>query len=501
LQQKPNKFQQIFQFITMALKERISNTSRRQWIWFIGTASAWFLFSLWAGNLWLLLFIFFLFDIYITKFVPWTFWKKTKNPAVRKVMEWVDAIVFALIAVYFINTFFFQNYQIPTSSLEKSLLVGDFLFVSKLSYGPRAPITPLSFPLAQHTMPIVGGKSYIEKPQWKYRRLKGFGEVKRNDIVVFNFPTGDTVATNMESVDYYVLSAYNANGSEGIKSDRRTYGEIVYRPVDRRENYVKRCIGLPGETLEMRNDSVFIDGSFLPNPKLSQHNYFIQTDGSEISSKVFSEIGINRDDYVAQDMSGQARMQDLAYADSMSMANLGLKDVSGNKGMLYYSIPMTDEMVEKMRSKPFVWNVIKESEPAGSSLYYPLDYQQGWTRDTFGPLWIPKKGSTITFDTDADYKVAAYERCIKNYEGNDFNYRDGKVYINGQETNSYTFTMDYYFMMGDNRHNSADSRVWGFVPEDHVVGQPLLIWLSLEKDKTWLNGKIRWNRLFRSAKK
>src|SRR5690554_4128872 len=482
-------------------KERLLKTTRRQWVWFTVWTVFVLLFALWARSAWVLLLIPLLFDIYITKFVPWGFWKKSKNSAFRKTMEWVDAILFALIAVYFINTFFFQNYQIPTSSLEKSLLVGDFLFVSKLSFGARAPITPLSFPLAQHTMPVVGGKSYIEKPQWKYRRLKGFGEVKRNDIVVFNFPTGDTVATNMESVDYYVLSAYNANGSEGIKSDRRTYGEIVYRPVDRRENYVKRCIGLPGETLEMRNDSVFIDGSFLPNPKLSQHNYFIQTDGSEISSKMFSEIGINRDDYVAQDMSGQARMQDLAYADSMSMANLGLKDVSGNKGMLYYSIPMTDEMVEKMRSKPFVWNVIKESEPAGSSLYYPLDYQQGWTRDTFGPLWIRKKGSTITFDTDADYKVAAYERCIKNYEGNDFNYRDGKVYINGQETNSYTFTMDYYFMMGDNRHNSADSRVWGFVPEDHVVGKPLLIWLSLEKDKGWLNGKIRWNRLFRSAKR
>lgn len=228
----------------MTLKERISNTSRRQWIWFITTATAWLLFSIWAGNLWLLLFIFLLLDIYVTKFVPWTFWKKAKNPVVRKVMEWVDAIVFALIAVYFINTFFFQNYQIPTSSLEKSLLVGDFLFVSKLSYGARAPITPLSFPLAQHTMPVVGGKSYIEKPQWKYKRLKGFGNVKRNDIVVFNFPTGDTVATNMEAVDFYVLSAHNSNGSAGVRSDKRQYGEIVYRPVDRRENYVKRAIGL-----------------------------------------------------------------------------------------------------------------------------------------------------------------------------------------------------------------------------------------------------------------
>ena len=484
----------------MTLKERFSNTSRRQWTWFAGTSAALLFFSIWAGNVWLLLFLFLLLDIYVTKFVPWTFWKKAKNPAVRKVMEWVDAIVFALIAVYFINTFFFQNYQIPTSSLEKSLLVGDFLFVSKMSYGPRAPMTPLSFPLAQHTMPVVGGKSYIEKPQWKYKRLKGFGEVKRNDIVVFNFPTGDTVATNAQNVDYYVLSAYNSNGSEGIKSDKRTYGEIVYRPVDRRENYVKRAIGLPGETIEMKNDSVFIDDVFIPNPKLAQHDYLIQTDGANISAKVFSEIGINIDDYASQDLTGQ-KIQDLSNADSLSLARLGLKEENGKKGMLYYSIPMTDEMVDKMKSKSFVWRVVKEKETAGSQLYYPLDYQQNWTRDTFGPLWIPQKGATINFDTDTEYKVAAYNRCIKNYEGNEFDYRDGKVFINGQETNSYTFKMDYYFMMGDNRHNSADSRVWGFVPEDHVVGQPLLIWLSLEKDKTWLTGKIRWNRLFRSAKK
>lgn len=484
----------------MTLKERISNTSRRQWTWFAVASTALLLFTVWAGNLWLLLFLFLLIDIYVTKFIPWTFWKKTKNPILRKALEWIDAIVFALIAVYFINTFFFQNYQIPTSSLEKSLLVGDFLFVSKMSYGPRSPMTPLSFPLAQHTMPVVGGKSYIDKPQWKYKRLKGFGDVKRNDIVVFNFPTGDTVATNMESVDYYVLSAYNPNGSEGVKSDKRRYGEIVYRPVDRRENYVKRCIGLPGETIELKDDVVYIDGEILPNPKMTQHNYMIQTDGTEISSKLFSELGINKDDYSNDGMAGQ-RTQDLANADSLSMVQLGLKINGDKKGKLYYSIPMTDEMVSEMKAKPFVWSIVKETEPKGSGLYYPLDYQQDWTRDSFGPLWIPKKGATINFDTDTEYKVAAYNRCIKNYEGNDFEYRNGKVFINGEETNSYTFTMDYYFMMGDNRHNSADSRVWGFVPEDHVVGKPLLIWLSLEKDKGWFSGKIRWNRLFRSAKK
>ena len=484
----------------MTLKERISNTSRRQWTWFAVASTALLLFTVWAGNLWLLLFLFLLIDIYVTKFIPWTFWEKTKNPILRKALEWIDAIVFALIAVYFINTFFFQNYQIPTSSLEKSLLVGDFLFVSKMSYGPRSPMTPLSFPLAQHTMPVVGGKSYIDKPQWKYKRLKGFGDVKRNDIVVFNFPTGDTVATNMESVDYYVLSAYNPNGSEGVKSDKRRYGEIVYRPVDRRENYVKRCIGLPGETIELKDDVVYIDGEILPNPKMTQHNYMIQTDGTDISSKLFSELGINKDDYSNDGMAGQ-RTQDLANADSLSMVQLGLKINGDKKGKLYYSIPMTDEMVSEMKAKPFVWSIVKETEPKGSGLYYPLDYQQDWTRDSFGPLWIPKKGATINFDTDTEYKVAAYNRCIKNYEGNDFEYRNGKVFINGEETNSYTFTMDYYFMMGDNRHNSADSRVWGFVPEDHVVGKPLLIWLSLEKDKGWFSGKIRWNRLFRSAKK
>ncbi|WP_298653219.1 signal peptidase I [uncultured Proteiniphilum sp.] len=484
------------------LLTRLSNTSRRQWVWFAVWVAAAILFAAWAGSPWILLFIILFFDIYITKFVPWSFWKKSKNNTFRKTMEWVDAILFALVAVYFINTFFFQNYQIPTSSLEKSLLVGDFLAVSKLSYGPRAPITPLSFPLAQHTMPVVGGKSYIEKPQWKYRRLKGFGEVKRNDIVVFNFPTGDTVALNRQAEDFYSLVKRNANGSAGVRSDKRTYGEIVYRPVDRRENYVKRCIGLPGETIEIKNDSVFIDGTLLPNPRLSQHNYMIHTDGTIIAADVFSDLGINKADYFIQDNYGQVvpRSQELAGADSLSMAGIGLHPRNGNNGRVYFSIPLTAGMVEQLKAKPFVWDVIKEKEQPGLNYYYPLAYDRGWTRDTFGPLWIPEKGATITFDTDTDFKVAAYERCIKNYEGNDFAYRDGKVYINGTVADSYTFKYDYYFMMGDNRHNSADSRVWGFVPEDHIVGQPILIWLSLEKDNSWFNGKIRWKRLFRSAK-
>ncbi|WP_255417358.1 signal peptidase I [Proteiniphilum sp. X52] len=501
---KPSQNQQTKNAVTShsSLGARLSNASRRQWVWFAVWLVATILFSVWAGSLWILLFILLFFDIYVTKFVPWSFWKKSKNSTFRKTMEWVDAIVFALIAVYFINTFFFQNYQIPTSSLEKSLLVGDFLAVSKLSYGPRAPITPLSFPLAQHTMPVVGGKSYIEKPQWKYRRLKGFGEVKRNDIVVFNFPTGDTVALHQQATDFYLLSRYNPNGSAGIRSDKRTYGEIVYRPVDRRENYVKRCIGLPGETIEMKNDSVFIDGILSPNPRLAQHNYMIHTDGTIIAADLFKDLGINQADYLGLNNYGQMgpRSEDLAGVDSLRLSLFGLHPRNGNNGRVYSSIPLTSAMIEQLKSKPFVWDIIKEKERPGQAYYYPLNYETGWTRDTFGPLWIPKKGATIHFDTDTDFKVAAYERCIKNYEGNDFAYRDGKVYINGQAVDSYTFKFDYYFMMGDNRHNSADSRVWGFVPEDHIVGQPILIWLSLEKDNNWFSGKIRWKRLFRSAK-
>jgi len=228
----------------------------------------------------------------------------------------------------------------------------------------------------------------------------------------------------------------------------------------------------------------------------------IHTDGTQIAAEVFSDLGINIADYYTQNGYGQMviRSQDLTGVDSLSMSMFSLRARDGNNGRIYFSIPLTNEMVETMRSKPFVWDVIRERELPGTSYYFPLDYNTQWTRDNYGPLWIPAKGTTITFDGDVDYKVATYERCIKNYEGNEFAFLDGKVYINGEEADSYTFKFDYYFMMGDNRHNSADSRSWGFVPEDHIVGQPQLIWLSLEKDKDWFKGRVRWKRLFRSAK-
>ncbi len=515
------------------LQERLSQATSKQWIKFILIAIFCIVFTIWTGYYAVLLLIAIFFDSYILKYIPWSFWRTKGNMSFRKFMEWVDAIGFALIAVYVINTFFFQNYQIPSSSLEKSLLVGDFLFVSKMSYGTRSPMTPLSFPLAQHTLPVLNIKSYLDKPQLAYQRFAGFGQIERGDIVVFNFPAGDTVALNSQQADYYSLCKLDPQGRAGLWSNKAKYGDIVYRPVDRRENYVKRCMGLPGETLEVRDDDVYIDGKKALTPENMQLKYFVQTDGSAISEQVFDELGVSKDDYASMNEQGmwtanyfdplnelrrsnpllnQGLPDEVKFsADSLQLTQLGFV-AKGNTFGLVYLLPLTQKMVKTLKSKAFVINVFKEKERIERSetadgkvldypFYYPIDYPTRWTRDTYGPLWIPKKGATITFDKDVDYKVATYKRVIKNYEGNDFDYKDGKVYINGKQADSYTFKFDYYFMMGDNRHNSADSRSWGFVPEDHIVGQPLFVWLSLDKDKGWFSGKIRWNRIFTSAKK
>ena len=427
--------------------------TRAQWIKFVIVLVLWLVFLVWLKS-WLgLVVVPFIFDAYITKKIPWTWWRKSKNPTVVTVMGWVDAIVFALVAVYFVNLYFFQNYVIPSSSLEKSLLVGDYLFVSKLSYGPRVPQTPLHMPLAQHTLPVFNCKSYLEFPQWDYKRVKGLGDVQLNDIVVFNFPAGDTVMANVPNDDIYrvsyqagkeltkpvdmtgmtpeqqrmVFDYYYQAGRKYIDENAGTYGEVVARPVDRRENYVKRCVGLPGQTLEIKDRVVYLDGKANKEPDNVQYRYLV---------KVHKAGLLARKDIVA-----------------------GIENVPG--------------------------------DDAGG--LYPLNKLTGWTTDNYGPLWIPKKGETIRLTLD---NLPVYERPIHAYEGNDLKVKDGKIYINGKETNEYTFKMNYYWMMGDNRHNSADSRFWGFVPEDHVVGKPIFIWLSLDPDRGWLDGKIRWNRLF-----
>ncbi|MEG1562632.1 MAG: S26 family signal peptidase [Bacteroides sp.] len=463
----------------------------------------------WLG----LLVIPFIFDIYITKLIPWSFWKKSENIVVRNVMSWIDAIVFALIAVYFVNIYVFQNYQIPSSSLEKSMLVGDFLYVSKMSYGPRVPNTPLSMPLAQHTLPVFNTKSYLEWPQWKYKRVPGFGKVKRNDIVVFNFPAGDTVALNNQKDDFYSIAYaegqslypgkvdmdsltraqqrtvyelyYNA-GRKQVLANPKEFGEVIFRPVDRRENYVKRCVGLPGDTLQIIGGQVMIDGKASENPENLQFNYFVQTTGSFIPDELFRELDISKDD--------QMLMTDSqGWENGLLEMGLESRNAQGALNPVYH-LPLTKKMLNALNgNKRLISKIVMEPEGYSGPMY-PLNLYTKWNRNNYGPLWIPAKGATITLTDD---NLPLYERCIRAYEGNQLDVKADGIYINGVKTNKYTFRMDYYWMMGDNRHNSADSRYWGFVPEDHVVGKPLVVWLSLDKDRGWFDGKIRWNRLFK----
>lgn len=486
--------------------------TRAQWIKFAIITVLYLAFLVWVKS-WLGLIVLpFIFDIYISKKIPWGFWKKSKNPAVRNIMSWVDAIVFALVAVYFVNIYVFQNYQIPSSSLEKSLLVGDYLYVSKLSYGPRVPNTPLSMPLAQHTLPLVNTKSYIEWPQWDYKRVPGLGKVKRNDIVVFNFPAGDTVATNYQQTDFYSLAYnegqrmypnpvnmdsltrkqqravydlyYNA-GRNLILSNPKMYGDVVVRPVDRRENYVKRCVGLPGDTLEIRDAQVYIDGKPLENPEDMQLNYLVQTTGPYITEDMFRELGISKDD--------QAMVTNESLLMEMGLAH---RDAQGRLAPTY-DLPLTKKMLETLSgNKKLISRIVMEPEMFTGQMY-PLNLYTKWDRNNYGPIWIPKKGATIKLTED---NLPIYERPIRAYEGNTLEVKEDGIYINGKKTDEYTFKMDYYWMMGDNRHNSADARSWGFVPEDHVVGKPIVVWLSLDKDRGWFDGKIRWNRIFKWVK-
>ena len=476
------------------LAARIATAGRRQWIKMAAVMALYIAFIIWIRS-WLgVVVIPFIFDAYITKIVPWTWWRKSKNKTVRTVMSWVDAIVFALLAVYLVNIYFFQNYQIPTSSLEKSLLVGDFLFVSKMSYGPRAPMTPLTMPLTQHTMPVTGTKSYIDWPQWDYKRVKGLGHVKHGDIVVFNYPTGDTVMLNMQATDIYaeaygignehyasilprldslprreqyeVFRGIYAWGRNYITEHPNIFGDITVRPVDRRENYVKRCVGLPGDTLQIIDRTIYINGQAQAQPENVQFNYYVKTAGMPIPDAMFDELGVSMDDRVRLNVPGFA-----------------------------YLLPLTDAMVAQLKANTkLIKSITLEPEMGVSRALYPQNLVKQWDRNNYGPIWIPRRGATIKLTWD---NLPLYERCITAYEGNTLDVRDDGFYINGQRTDTYTFGMDYYWMMGDNRHNSADSRYWGFVPEDHIVGKPLFVWLSLDKDKGWFEGKIRWDRIFK----
>ncbi len=462
--------------------ERVKETKRGGWIRAAIWSLVYILFIIWVGTYWWLFLLPVIIDAFTTKYINWSWWRKYKdtNKTLYTICSWADAIVFALVAVYFINLYLFQNYQIPSSSLEKTLLVGDYLYVSKAAYGPRVPNTPLSFPLMQHTAPawLGGWQSYLEKPQWEYKRLAGYDEIEREDIVVFNFPAGDTVCTKMQNPDYYTLCY--GYGKKTIKQRKDVFGDVVWRPVDRRENYVKRCVALPGDTFQIINNQIYVNGEILSDHEGVQYNYYVQTTGGMLSEKYLEKLGISKEDrrYVAPTSTGKQELDALGLDINLPT----------------YHFPLTKAMKEQLEKNANIARVMIEPEFMGGPVY-PLGHND-WTRDNYGPVYMPRRGEVVPINAD-NYWV--YERVIRNYERQEIAMRDSVVYINGEETDSYTFQMDYYWMMGDNRHKSADSRYWGFVPEDHIVGRPVFIWMSIDKDKTGFS-KIRWSRIGKRAK-
>ncbi len=419
-------------------------------------------FVVWTGNLWMLLGIVVIYDLYITKYLYRYIGRKNeewceKSATYRSVYEWVNAIVFATVVATLIHIFFFQMYVIPSSSMEKTMLVGDYLYVSKVTYGPQMPNTPLSFPFVHHTMPFsTTKKSFSEAIKWPYKRLKGLRDVERDDVVVFNFPAGDTVLLENQGVTYYdVLREYQREyGAERGRRELEANYTIISRPVDKRENYIKRCVAIAGDTIQIVNTELYVNGKAQATIPEKQYTYSIET-SSPLS----------------------------AYA----IEQMGITELSGG-GNFYYS-PLTEKMVEQLKAMD---NVTKVERYVAQEQCFPYSDEYAWTADNMGPLWIPKAGATIELNSKT---WPLYERVIDVYEDNDVEVRDGHYYINGKEATSYTFKMDYYWMMGDNRHNSADSRYWGFVPEDHIVGKASFIWLSLDQNKSF-PANIRWNRLF-----
>lgn len=420
--------------------------------------------------------------------------------------EWTEAIAFAFIAASIIRTFFIEAYTIPTSSMEKSLLIGDFLFVSKAEYGARVPMTPITFPFTHNTFPNTKVKSYLDWLKYPYFRLPGFAHVKRHDVVVFNFPEGDTVPTNIDNPSYYQLC--RDVGKDYILSnqplgDLGVPGPLLVRPVDKEENYIKRCIGTPGDTLLIKKTQVYINGKPDELPSEAQFKYRIVFTG-KIELYGFRKVnnGFQADVALADNqvnVINKNLLDAIDFIEPMEFAGTNGEPVGMRPDMTTVNtntilLTLTKENAAKLRTIPNIAMVtpfVQDSGISGSGIF-PNAGHYKWNVDNFGPLYIPKEGATIKLDTT---NLHIYSRVITAYEHNDLRVEGSKIFINGVQTDSYTFKMNYYFMMGDNRHNSEDSRYWGFVPQDHVVGKASFIWMSLKDNVPFLK-KFRVKRLF-----
>ena len=469
------------------IKKFIEKYGLREVIRFSITLIIYILWVIWLGNYWFLLGLPIIYDIYLSKKVNWTPWKKrgVKN---HWLIEWLDALIFAVVAVTIINIFLFQNYKIPTGSMEKSLLIGDHLYVSKVAYGPRIPQTPLSIPFMQHTIPGTDTKSYVEWIKLPYKRLAGLTHVKRDDPVVFNFPAGDTVCREKElqSVSYYYIVRAEAErlklldqyANKPLKSDHEYYllgrkevwrkHDILVRPVDKRDNYIKRCVATPGDTLQVISGVVYVNGQRQKEIPGIQYDFAVSIEGRRLNEKRLTDLGISPE------------------------------DVSYNANNTIMQVPLTNALadaLEKNRQVRGLEILLRQPDYYDNKMF-PHDSRFQWNLDYYGPIYMPKKGATIDINLD---NLPLYERIIDYYEDNDLEIKDSVIYINGKATNQYTFKMDYYWMMGDNRHHSLDSRYWGYVPEDHIVGKPRFIWLSLNRDKHF-PANIRLKRMFHGIK-